>query len=111
VVGALYRRADRELALEGGGGPMLIPAGALVKVDVRAANTDPAVAGACPFKVDVRRVVEASKVSDSIMSFSDGPHRCPAPPSRFWRPRSSSTDCFGFRMSTYLGGRQSDGTR
>jgi cytochrome P450 len=77
VVGALYRRAERELTLEGEGGPMVIPAGALVKVDVRAANTDPAVAGPCPFKVDARRVVEASKASDSLMSFGDGPHRCP----------------------------------
>jgi hypothetical protein len=77
VVGALYRRAERELTLEGEGGPMVIPAGALVKVDVRAANTDPAVTGACPFKVDARRVVEASKAPDSLMSFGDGPHRCP----------------------------------
>ena len=56
---------------------MVIPAGALVKVDVRAANIDPAVTGACPFNVDARRVVEASKAPDSLMSFGDGPHRCP----------------------------------
>ena len=47
------------------------------EVDVRAANTDPAAAGVCPFKVDADRNVLASKSSDSLMSFGDGPHRCP----------------------------------
>jgi cytochrome P450 len=57
---------------------MLIPAGALVKVDVQPAKTDSAAAGACPFKVDAGRDVRASKASGSLMSFGDGPHRCPA---------------------------------
>jgi cytochrome P450 len=77
VVGALYRRAERELTLESEGDFIHVPAGALVKVDVRAANTDPAAAGACPFKVDPGRDVQASKASDSLMSFGDGSHRCP----------------------------------
>jgi cytochrome P450 len=77
VVGALYRRAERELKLEGEAGPLHIRAGALVKVDVRAANTDRGAAGACPFKVDADRDVSASRASDSLMSFGDGPHRCP----------------------------------
>ena len=76
VVGALYRRAERELNVEGESGPIHVQAGALVKVDVRAANTDPAAAGVCPFKVDADRNVLASKSPDSLMSFGDGPHRC-----------------------------------
>ena len=77
VVGALYRRAERELDLAGEGGPIHVRAGALVKVDVRAANTDPAAAGTCPFEIDTDRKVRASRASDSLMSFGDGPHRCP----------------------------------
>lgn len=63
VVGALYRRAERELDLEGEGGPILV----LVKVDVRAANTDRAAAGACPFEIDADRDVRASRASDSLI--------------------------------------------
>lgn len=77
VVGALYRRAERELTIEGEGGPLHVQAGALLKVDVRAANTDPAAAGACPFRADADRDLHATKSSDSLMSFGDGPHRCP----------------------------------
>jgi cytochrome P450 len=77
VVGALYRRTERELKLEGEGGTTTIPAGALVKIDVRATNTNSVAAGACPFQLDTDRNVLASKASASLMSFGDGPHRCP----------------------------------
>jgi cytochrome P450 len=77
VVGALYRRTERELKLEGEGGTTTIPAGTLVKVDVRATNTNPVAAGGCPFQLDAGRHVSASRASASLMSFGDGPHRCP----------------------------------
>jgi cytochrome P450 len=77
VVGALYRRTERELKLEGEGGTTTIPARALVKVDVRATNTNSAAAGGCPFQLDADRHVSASKAAASLMSFGDGPHRCP----------------------------------
>ncbi len=77
IVGALYRRAEHELTIEGKGGPIRVQAGALLKVDVRAANTDPAAAGACPFRADADRDLRATRSSDSLMSFGDGPHRCP----------------------------------
>jgi cytochrome P450 len=65
------------LKLEGEGGTTTIPAGALVKIDVRATNTNSVAAGACPFQLDTDRNVLASKASASLMSFGDGPHRCP----------------------------------
>jgi cytochrome P450 len=77
VVGALYRRTERELTLKGEGGTTTIPAGTLVKVDVRATNTSSVAAGGCPFQLDTDRSVLASKASASLMSFGDGPHRCP----------------------------------
>jgi cytochrome P450 len=67
VVGALYRCPEREFKLESEAGLLHIRAGALVKVDVRAANTDRAAAGACPFKVDADRTVGASRASGSLM--------------------------------------------
>jgi cytochrome P450 len=77
VVGALYRRTERELKLDLSGTTTIIPAGRLVKLDVRAMNTDPVVSGGCPLKLDANRDVTASKASASLMSFGDGPHRCP----------------------------------
>jgi cytochrome P450 len=77
VVGALYRRTERELTLEAEVGTTTIPAGSLVKIDVRATNTNPTAVGGCPFQLDADRNVTASKASASLMSFGDGPHRCP----------------------------------
>ena len=62
VVGTLYRRmpgADRALA-----------------IDVRAANTDASVTGACPHRVDPDRAIPA-KFGAAVMAFGDGEHRCP----------------------------------
>jgi len=52
VVGALYRRTERELKLEGDGGMTTLPIGTLIKIDVRARNTNPVAAGGCPFQLD-----------------------------------------------------------
>ncbi len=45
-------------------------------LDIRAANTDEQVAGACPFSLDPDRA-KRMKVEPSFMSFGDGHHRCP----------------------------------
>jgi cytochrome P450 len=76
VVGAIYRRTERQLMLGAGENQLTIPAGAVVAVDVRAANTD-VVAGQCPFQLDASRDLKSGKGSASMMSFGDGPHRCP----------------------------------
>jgi cytochrome P450 len=54
----------------------VIPARSLVEIDIDAANRDVAVAGACPHDLDPDRA-RAAKASASLMSFGDGPHRCP----------------------------------
>jgi cytochrome P450 len=76
VVSTLKRRAERDLTFDTKAGPVVIPAQTVVEIDVRAANRDPAAAGACPHDFDPDRVREA-KVSPSVMGFGDGPHRCP----------------------------------
>jgi cytochrome P450 len=74
VVGALYRRADHDLALEDAGETFHIPAGSLLALDVRGANADSA-AGKCPHELDPDRA--GAGVPGSLISFGDGPHRCP----------------------------------
>jgi cytochrome P450 len=75
VVGALYRRALEDVELEHEGETIRIPAGTLIDMDVRAANSDPAVAGECPFQLKPER--NDGKALQSQMSFGDGHHRCP----------------------------------
>jgi cytochrome P450 len=76
VVSVLKRRAERAFAVETGNGSLTIPANTLVEIDVGAANRDDAAAGPCPHQLDPDRA-RAAKVSASLMSFGDGPHRCP----------------------------------
>lgn len=57
-------------AAPGGGGKDLIA------IDVRAANTDEAVAGPEPLSIDPERS-KRQKMTANWMSFGDGPHRCP----------------------------------
>jgi cytochrome P450 len=77
VVGALYRRSVQELTLTDQGKTIDIPIGSLLVIDLRAANTDLAVAGACPFSLSSERARADAKTAASLMSFGDGPHRCP----------------------------------
>lgn len=69
----VYRRSADGVP-ETSGGP--IKQGELLAVNIRDVNTDPAVAGECPFQLDPGRA-KRMKVMGSYMSFSDGPHRCP----------------------------------
>ena len=73
VAGLLYRRATEAVAGTEGGD---VDAGALLIIDVRAANADAAAVGACPYAIDPDRSSQA-KATGSFLSFGDGPHRCP----------------------------------
>jgi cytochrome P450 len=72
VAGFVQRRAARDF--EAASQPQR--AGTHFAIDVRAANTDEAVVGACPHMLDPDR---ATRVDDNgtFMSFGDGAHRCP----------------------------------
>jgi cytochrome P450 len=74
VVGALYRRAAKDLSFDDNGETIHIPAGTLIDMDIRAANSDPIAAGECPFQLKPERDTKALLGS---MSFGDGNHRCP----------------------------------
>ncbi|MGJ4889714.1 cytochrome P450 [Bradyrhizobium sp. HKCCYLRH3099] len=76
VVSTLKRRTACAMTLRTDAGAMTIPARSLVEIDVGAANRDEAVAGARPHQLDPDRARPA-KGSASLMSFGDGPHRCP----------------------------------
>jgi cytochrome P450 len=72
VVGTLFRRALEDIDV----GEATIPAGALIAIDVRGANSDPAVVGDAPLDVRPDRC-PASRAAPSVISFGDGHHRCP----------------------------------
>ncbi|MBV9560937.1 MAG: cytochrome P450 [Bradyrhizobium sp.] len=76
VVSVLKRRAAREIAVETDAGRLVIPARSLVEIDIDAANRDIEAVGACPHELDPDRA-RGAKVAGSVMSFGDGPHRCP----------------------------------
>ncbi|MEX5298022.1 cytochrome P450 [Kocuria sp. CPCC 205292] len=76
VVGHLYRRTTRDLVLEDGAERHEVPAGALLDLYVRQANTDEQALGE-----DARQLCpERSRprgIRPEVMSFGDGAHRCP----------------------------------
>jgi cytochrome P450 len=74
VVGTLFRRTTEEVA--GAEGEPVIPKGALVAVDLRAVNADPAAVGEAPLDIRADRC-PAARVAPSVMGFGDGHHRCP----------------------------------
>lgn len=76
VVGHLYRRTSQPLTLEHDGTSTTIPEGALLDLDVRAANADPSAVGEEPLRLRPDRQ-RAPRVQEPVMSFGDGPHRCP----------------------------------
>lgn len=77
VVGILYRRAEQNLILDDGGRPERISVGTLLAIDIRSVNADPAATGFCPHRLDPNRRIEDRRSPRSLMSFGDGPHRCP----------------------------------
>jgi cytochrome P450 len=72
VIGSVVRRTTAPVTVGG----ETIPAGALVDVGIAAINVDPATVGE-----DAERVCPARPLGDgvqgAILSFGDGPHRCP----------------------------------
>jgi cytochrome P450 len=76
VISLLKRRAKQDIVLETVEGTSIIPARTLIEIDVQASNRDECAAGAEPNGLDPDRV-RGAKVPSSLMSFGDGPHRCP----------------------------------
>lgn len=77
VVGHLYRLALQDITIEEDGRFLRIPAGTVVDMNIRSANTDEAAVGACPYQLVPDRAKHSSKVALGSMSFGDGHHRCP----------------------------------
>ena len=73
IAALLHRRVPQETQLSSGAP---IAAGALLAIDLRAANTDEAATGPCPYALDPDRGARM-KVNGAFMSFGDGNHRCP----------------------------------
>lgn len=72
VAAMLHRRVAEDVELAG----QSASAGELLAIDIRAANTDEAITGPCPYRIDPDRA-KRMKVIGSYLSFGDGPHRCP----------------------------------
>jgi cytochrome P450 len=76
VIGRLVRRTTAAVEVPGPDGPVAVPAGALVQVQVSAANVDQDVVGDQPFALHPGRE-PADGGSPTALSFGDGPHKCP----------------------------------
>jgi cytochrome P450 len=72
VASLLHRRATQPI--QGSKGD--VAANELVCINLRDANTDETITGACPYQLDPDRAKRV-KMIGSYMSFGDGPHRCP----------------------------------
>ena len=79
VVGHLYRRLQEPLTVTVDGVQQTLPAGALVDLDLRAANADPATVGAEPYGLCPGRELPRA-VPPAVLGFGDGNHRCPGAP-------------------------------
>ena len=77
VVGVLYRRAEREIVLDDNGRSERIMAGTLLEIDIRNVNVDRDATGFCPHRLDPDRRIRDQRTPPSLLSFGDGPHRCP----------------------------------
>ena len=79
VIGNLLRRTTAPLTLDGPDGPVEVPVGTLLDVDVRAVNADARVAGAEPLTLCPARPLPRA-VGPMVLAFGDGHHRCPGAP-------------------------------
>lgn len=79
VVGHLYRKTTAALTLESGDEAKTIPEGAMIDLHVYAVNGDESIVGKRPLQLCPGRPMAARKpkVPQFVMSFGDGPHRCP----------------------------------
>ncbi|MFC6359286.1 cytochrome P450 [Luteococcus peritonei] len=76
IVGHLYRRTTEPVEVELDGTTHHIPAGALLDLFIRNANTDPEVVGEAAYDLCPGRELPP-RVGEEVMSFGDGPHKCP----------------------------------
>lgn len=77
VVGALFRKVLGELTLDTADGPVTLPHGTAITVDVMSANADETAVGPHPLCLDPQRQMLVKGVQPTVMSFGDGTHRCP----------------------------------
>lgn len=77
VVGTLYRRTMADICLKDEDTPLHIQAGTRVAIDIRSANTDTQLTGACPYTLNPDRQANSQRDIGAAMSFGDGMHRCP----------------------------------
>ena len=76
VVANLARWTTADVEVPDEAGPVRIPAGARVDIAIGHANVDPATVGEQPAEVCPARSLPDG-VAGSVLSFGDGPHRCP----------------------------------
>lgn len=74
AVSTLLRRTTAPVSLHDGAERHELDADCLVAIDIRSVNSDVTAAGACPHHV---RPDRDAKGTAGLMSFGDGPHRCP----------------------------------
>jgi cytochrome P450 len=77
VISTLRRRTTAELSVGDDG--TRIPAGAVVEIDLGTANLDPRAVGPDPESLCPARAGQVARGADAppVLSFGDGPHRCP----------------------------------
>lgn len=73
VAAMVHRKVNEEVE---GVGDSARPAGEIYAIDIRAANIDEDMVGACPFAVDPGRA-KRQRDNGRFLSFSDGAHNCP----------------------------------
>ena len=76
VVANLARWTTGDVEVPGEDGPVAIPPGARVDIGLATANVDPVVVGGQPSRLCPGRALP-DNVAGSVLSFGDGPHRCP----------------------------------
>src|SRR5918998_337101 len=79
VVGELRRDARQPLTVETAHGPVTIPAGEGIEMQLRRTNADADVVGEEPDRLSPGRELPAA-VPPVVLSFGDGHHRCPGGP-------------------------------
>lgn len=79
VVERIFRRAieDIPVYIESTHTQVTIPKGALIVIHVYSANSDECVVSGNPLQLCPARELKQEGVSNSVMSFGDGNHRCP----------------------------------
>lgn len=77
VVGHLYRRSSTDLELTYNDQKVVIPAGALIDLNIHSANTDAGIVGAHPLQICPGREMSKERIPAEMVSFGDGYHRCP----------------------------------